>query len=254
MSATRALVRKELDEIRGTWRWWAMPALLAFFGVTSPVMAALLPELAEYAAGETPGAVIKIPPPTALDAYVQFLGNLQQVGSLALVIIGAGIIAAEVRSGTAALTLCKPVSRGAYVLVKAAGLAATSLVATMAGSLVCVAVTSAVFAIGPFDRFLLAVGCWYVLALLLTAVATCLSAAMRSQIAAAIIGAVVVIGLAALSQLSVVSADTPAGLWTASTALLTGKPAALVVPLLSSCGLTVLLLVVAVRVFRHREI
>lgn len=51
---------------------------------------------------------------------MQFLGNLQQLGSLAAVIIGAGIVAAEVRNGTAALTLAKPLGRGRYVLIKAA--------------------------------------------------------------------------------------------------------------------------------------
>jgi ABC-2 type transport system permease protein len=254
MSATRAFARKEIREVLHTWRLWVLPGLMVFLGITAPVMAALLPKLAQYAAGQTPGTVIKVASPTAIESYVQFLGNLQQMGLLAIAIIGGGIIAAEVRSGSAALTIAKPLSRTGYVLTKAAVLGLLTLAATAVGAVLCIAVTAAVFGIGPAGRFLAAVGCWLVLAALFAALATLLSAALRSQMAAAVCGAAAVIGLGVLSQIGVVGRFTPAGLWAASSALVAGKPATLFVPILTAVGVTIALLVGAVQVFRRREI
>ena len=50
MSASRAFARQELDQVVHTWRLYVLPGLLFFFGLTSPVLAALMPALAEYAA------------------------------------------------------------------------------------------------------------------------------------------------------------------------------------------------------------
>jgi ABC-2 type transport system permease protein len=254
MSATRAFARKEIREVLHTWRLWVLPGLMLFLGITAPVMAALLPKLAEYAAGKTPGTVIKIASPTAIDAYIQFLANLQQMGSLAVAIIGGGIIAAEVRGGSAALTLAKPLARGSYVLTKAAVLGLLTLAATTLGGVVCIAVTAAVFGIGPAGHFVAAVGCWLLLATVFVALATLLSATLRSQMAAAVCGAAAVIGLGVLSQIGVVGEYTPAGLWTASSALLTGTSAPLLVPIVTAAGVAVALLAAAVQVFRRREI
>jgi len=254
VSPSRAFTRQELDQIVHTWRLYVLPGLLFFFGLTSPVLAALMPELAEYAAGETPGAVIEIPPPTAVDAYVQFLGNLQQLGSLVAVIIGAGVIAAEVRNGTAALILAKPLGRTQYVLTKTAVHFLLTVLAALLGTAACVAVTALIFDIGPLARFIAAVGCWVLLVAFLIAVATLLSAMLRSQMAAAAAAAVVAITVGALSQLPAVGDCSPAGLWSASGAILAGRPSPLVVPILTTVAGTVAALAAAVIVFRRREI
>jgi len=254
VSATGAFARKELSEVLHTWRLWVLPGLLVFAGITSPVMAALLPRLAKYAAGESPGTVITIADPTATDAYLQFVGNLQQLGSLAIVIIGAGLIAAEVRSGTAALTLAKPLSRTGYVLTKAGMLAGLTVAATAIGAIVCIAVTAAVFGPGDVGGMLAATACWLLLAMLLVAVATLLSAAVRSQMAAAVAGVGVVIAVGVLGQIGLIRDFTPAGLSSAGSSILTGEPAALAVPIVSTVALVAVLLLAAVAVFRRREI
>lgn len=254
MSAVAAFARKERDEILHTWRLWVLPGLLLFFGLTSPVIAVLLPRLAEYAAGEAPGTVIEVPPPTAVDAYVQFIGNLQQIGSLAAVIIGAGVVAAEVRNGTAALTLAKPLGRGPYVLIKATAHYALTVVAALTGTAACIAVTAVVFDPGPLDRVAGAVGCWLLLAALLIAIATLLSTVLRSQIAAAVSAAALTILVGALSQISLIADYSPVGLWAAGGVLLLGKSAPLFVPVVSCIAATAIVLTGAVAVFRRREI
>jgi hypothetical protein len=47
---------------------------------------------------------------------------------------------------------------------------------------------------------------------------------------------------------------SPAGLWTASAALLTGRPVALLVPIVSTLAGTIVVLAAAVLAFRRREI
>jgi len=69
MTGFRAFLWKEFVEILRTWRIWVIPGMLVFFGVTSPIVAALTPALVRSMAASAPGVVIHIPPPTALDAY-----------------------------------------------------------------------------------------------------------------------------------------------------------------------------------------
>jgi hypothetical protein len=140
------------------------------------------------------------------------------------------------------------------VLTKAATLAGLTIVATLAGAAVCVAVTAAIFGAGPVADMLAATGCWLLLAMLLVAVAALLSAAVRSQMAAAVGGVVVVIALGVLGQVGLFRDYTPAGLSSAGSQLLAGEPVALSAPIVTSVALTIAFLVAAVTVFRRREI
>jgi hypothetical protein len=113
-----AFLGKELTEIVRTWRLWVIPGMLVFFGLTSPILAAITPALVQSMAASQPGVVITLPPPTAFDAYAQFIKNLDQFVLIAIVISGAGAVSGERSSGTAILALTKPLSRGAFVAAK----------------------------------------------------------------------------------------------------------------------------------------
>ena len=86
MTGFGAFLGKELTEIRRTWRLWVIPGMLVFFGITSPIIAALTPALVQSMATSQPGLVIRIPPPTARDAYVQFIKSLDQLVLIAIII------------------------------------------------------------------------------------------------------------------------------------------------------------------------
>ena len=68
MTGFGAFLRKELTEIRRTWRHWVVPGMLVFLGVTSPIIAAVTPALLRSMSTAQPGMVIQVPEPTALDA------------------------------------------------------------------------------------------------------------------------------------------------------------------------------------------
>ena len=90
-----------------------LPGILLFLALSSPVLTRLTPELLKATANSQPGVVIHVPPPTARDSYVQFMGNLGQLVIIAVIIAGAATISAERRAGTAVLVLTKPLSRPA---------------------------------------------------------------------------------------------------------------------------------------------
>ncbi len=93
----------------------------------------LTPELLKATANSQPGVVIHVPPPTARDSYVQFMGNLGQLVIIAVIIAGAATISAERRAGTAVLVLTKPISRAGFVVAKAVSQLAVLVCATVLG-------------------------------------------------------------------------------------------------------------------------
>jgi ABC-2 type transport system permease protein len=185
MTGFAAFLRKEFVEIRRTWRLWVIPGLLVFFGVTSPIIAALTPALVESMAAAQPGVVIQLPRPTALDAFGQFLKNLNQFVLIAIVITGAGVVSGERSSGTAILALTKPLSRGAFVVAKILSQCALLVAATALGTAACLGMTVVVFGNADAARLVSVVALWLLSALLLVVVMTLLSAAFRSRGAAA---------------------------------------------------------------------
>ena len=175
MSGFAAFLGKELLEIRRTWRLYVLPGLILFFALTSPILALITPGLVRSLAGGQPGVVIELPDPVALDAYVQFLKNLNQIVLVALIIACAGSVSGERRAGTAILVLTKPLSRGAFVLAKVVSQMSLIGISTLAGSCICALVTTFLFGPSPVGSFLLAVLVWLLHAFFFVALMTLLS-------------------------------------------------------------------------------
>jgi len=205
MNGFRAFLWKEFVEIRRTWRIWMIPGMLVFFGVTSPIIAALTPGLVRSMTASQPGVVIHIPPPTALDGYAQLLKNLNQFVLIALIISGASAVSSERSSGTAILALTKPLSRRAFVLAKILSQVTLLIFATALGAAACLVVTGVVFGVSHPARVATALALWLLYATLLIVVMTIFSSAFRSRGAAA--GA----GLAFYFLALLLSAWGPAG-------------------------------------------
>lgn len=254
MSGFGAFFGKELHEIRRTWRIWVIPGLILFFAATSPVLALLTPALVSSMAGSQPGLVIQIPPPTAADAYGQFLKNLTQIVLLALIIAQSGTVSGERASGTAVMTLTKPVSRGAFVLAKILSQALLLAAFTALGAAVCAGVTALLFPGADAARLAPAVALWLAYALVLVAVMTLLSAAFASRGAAAGMG-LAFYGLTfVLASWPAVAQHTFLGLPGGASAALGGRPLPLAWPLATAALTATLAVVAAVGIFRTKEL
>jgi ABC-2 type transport system permease protein len=247
-------LRKELTEIRRTWRLWVIPGMLVFFGITSPIIAAVTPALVQSMSSAQPGVVIKLPPPTALDASAQFLKNLNQFILIAVIIAGAGAVSGERASGTAILALTKPLSRGAFVVAKIFSQLMLLVAATVLGTAACLAMTAVVFHGSDPARLATAVALWLLYASLLVVIMTVFSAAFRSRGAAA--GA----GLAFFFLTLLFSSWGPAarysflGLVPAMGNALRGTAVSSGWPVTTAVAAIVVAAVAAVRVFERQEL
>jgi len=185
MTGFAAFLRKELTEIRRTWRLWVIPGMLVFFGVTSPIIAAITPAMVKSMTASQKGMVVRLPPPTALEAFAQFIKNLDQFILVAIIIAGAGVISRERSSGTAILVLTKPLSRGAFVVTKILAQVFLVITATALGTAACLVVTSMIFTVVTVAPLAAAVALWLLYAALLVVVMTLFSAAFKSRGASA---------------------------------------------------------------------
>jgi ABC-2 type transport system permease protein len=250
----RAFLGKEFLETRRTWRLWVLPGILVFLGITGPVLTAVTPALLRATERSQPGVVIKLPTPTSLDSYVQFMSNLDQLALLAVIIAGAAVVASERRSGTIVLVLTKPLSRAGFVVTKAVSQLVIVLVATALGTLLCVLVTVAIFDGRHIGAFVASVALWLVLAAMFTTLMLLLSAAMKGQAPAAGVGIAVYVSLFVLTGFPLIRDHSPAGILAASDALLRGRDAALAWPVTTTLAFAAAFLYAAVRVFARKEL
>jgi ABC-2 type transport system permease protein len=256
MTGFLPFLRKELLEIRRTWRLWMLPGMLVFLGITSPIIAAVTPALLRSISGSQPGVTIKIPTPTSLDAFAQFLKNLDQFVLIAVIIAAAGAVSGERASGTAILMLTKPLSRGAFVVAKIVSHVILLAASTVLGTLACVVVTAAVFGGGNNARLLTAVALWLLYASLLIVVMTLFSAAFRSRGAAAGAGLGYFFVTLLLSNWGPMAHYTFLGLLPAMGQALTGQrqPLPLGWPLMTAVVAIVVGVLAAVWIFERQEL
>jgi ABC-2 type transport system permease protein len=253
MSGALVLARKEAQEILRTWRIWVLPGILLFFALTGPVLARYTPQIVGALAADQLGG-FQIPTPTYLDAYAQWAKNLSQIALFALIIIYGGLVSGERRSGTAVLVLTKPVSRGTFVIVKAAVHSVFFAVLLVVGTLLTWALTAATFATAPGSALWSSALVSLVLGELFIAVMTLLSVLIGSSAGAA--GA----GLGAYALLSIagiwkpLARYSPAGLGTEATSLAAGTGAHVLWPVLTSLALIVALVALAAALFRRKDL
>ena len=151
MNGFKTLLSKELREQIKTFRLLIVAGVFLFFGLTTPLLTKYTPELIERFGG---GVVLEMPPPTALQALVEYSSTALQIGLLIVVLIAMGAIAGERRSGTAALTLSKPVSTGAFVTAKLIAISATFVIGLILGGLGAFGYTWLLFEDGNLGGFI----------------------------------------------------------------------------------------------------
>jgi ABC-2 type transport system permease protein len=133
MNGFKTLLSKEWREQFRTFRLLIVSGIFLFFGLLTPVMIKYLPEIIKLA-GEDLGT-IELPLPTALQALTEYSATALQMGLLVAVLVTMGAIAAERRSGTAAMTLSKPVGNGAFVTAKMLAISFSFIIGLVLGGI-----------------------------------------------------------------------------------------------------------------------
>jgi ABC-2 type transport system permease protein len=112
-----AAVQKEIRQQWRTRRMLVLGAVFLFFGMGSPLITKLTPELLQSVQG---GALIAqlMPQPSAAEAMNQYIKNLYQFGFLLAILLAMGAVVGEKETRVAPMILSKPMPRWAFIAGK----------------------------------------------------------------------------------------------------------------------------------------
>lgn len=148
-----AAFKKEWLELVRTKRLLIALVVLVLFGMTSPLMAKMIPEIMTVVPGGEQFAMM-IPTPTINDAVAQYIKNITQFGVLLALLFGMGSVANEKDKGTAAMVLSKPMPRFTFLLAKIAANTLLFALALALAGIGCYYYTSVLFGQLPLMAFL----------------------------------------------------------------------------------------------------
>ena len=116
-------LKKELIEAFKTYKLLIMGAVFLIFGIMSPLTAKMMPEILRWAMELDPSTAgidlsFLFSNPTALDAWMQFYGNVGQIGVIILVIVFSGMLSSELSKGTLTIILTKGLTRSTVIISK----------------------------------------------------------------------------------------------------------------------------------------
>ena len=248
------VLRKELLEQFRTYKLLIIAAVLIVFGLISPLLAKLTPELLKAVPNIPPELALAIPAPMLVDAAAQYVKNMSQFGILLALLMSMGSVAQEKERGTAAMMLTRPVSREIFLLAKFTSLALTFAASLVLAALGCWYYTLLLFQALDWIPFLALNGLMLVVFLDYIAMTLLCSTLARSQAAAAGLafgGLVLLGGLGALPR---IGDYLPGKLFSWGMALLIGKADPAWPALWISLGLVLALLLAAGIIFRRQEL
>ena len=143
MTGFWVLLRKEILEQRRTWKFVAMAAILSLPAILGPTSFAIITRVRD----EPHGFVQAV---EGLEAIAQ---SMTFLGTFIAIVISMGVLATERASGTAAMTLSKPVTRSAFVAAKALGLLASIAIGVIVASTIGYVLILILFGDGGLGRF-----------------------------------------------------------------------------------------------------
>jgi len=132
------LLKKELKEQWKTNKVLILSSVFLLFGISIPLSYKYMPDLLKLSKQPIN---ITIPTFTAGQTLAGYAGNIGQVGLLVIVLVAMGAVATELRSGTAVITLSKPISYSAFINTKFLAMSLNIIFSLTVASLVCFAYT-----------------------------------------------------------------------------------------------------------------
>ncbi len=248
------VLRKEIMEQWRTRRLLIVAAVLVLFGLGSPLLAKLTPEMLRSIPDLPPGLADIIPTPTLADAVAQYVKNLSQFGILLAVLLSMGTVTQEKERGTAAMLLAHPLPRFSFLLAKFAALGLVFALSLAVGALGCWYYTLLLFEALPWGGFLALNALMLVVFIVYIAVTLLASTLARTQAAAAGLafsGLVLVAGVGSLPRLAEFS---PGQLFTWGSQLALGGTESSWPAFWISLSLVALSLAAAWLIFRRQEL
>ena len=117
MSQLTAMFKKEWMESIRQFKTAALVIVLIIFGIISPLTALLMPDIMEMVM-EDSGVHFELPAVQAVDSYMQFFSNLNQMGLVILVIVLGSTLTNEISRHTLINLVTKGLKRRTVIFVK----------------------------------------------------------------------------------------------------------------------------------------
>jgi ABC-2 type transport system permease protein len=244
---------KECKEQLKTFKGAVILIVLLLFGMTSPLLAKLTPEIIKMAGT---GISIQIPTPTYLDAYAQFFKNIIQMALIVMILVFSGGVVNETSKGTAQIMLTKRLPRSSFILSKFLADVVVWTLSYAASVGLCICYTVYLFPTGKPSNLLLSLFCMWLFGVLTIATAI-LSSTIFNNYALAAVGSFCLWGLICLlSTIPRIQDYVPSALSSDNVGLISRgiSPSTMGVPILTGFLLTALLLLIACLIFRRREL
>lgn len=242
------MLRKEL---RYQWRGYRIlivAAIFFLFGLGTPLLFNYIDVLVPQSEQEL------LPEFTTQDVVNEYLDTVGQIGMVAAILLAMGLVAGERSSGTAAMTLSKPVGVGAFLSAKLIATAVTFAIGLVLGAVGCYLYTLVLFDDPGAVNFLVANLVAALFLLFALALTLMFSSFFKNQLAAGGLALVVLVVLSLTAGLTVMDQVSPGALMGAARSLAAGEAVEKWGPLVATPFLTGLVMVVAWQVFRRREI
>lgn len=177
--------RKEWLESLRSYRFLIVVVVLAFWGIFSPLIAKISPQI--VAAVAPAGAALSqiFPPPTVETAIQQYVKNMAQFSLILAVLLTMGAVAQEKDKGTAAMMLVKPLPRSSFLGAKFLGLAVMFAIAIVIAGIGSYYYTGLLFEFMDILSWLVLNVLLFVYVLVIVAITILCSTITKSQAAAA---------------------------------------------------------------------
>ena len=248
------MLRKELIEQWRTKRMLVVAAVLVIFGLASPLLAKVTPDMLKLIPNAPAALAGLFPTPTVADAVSQYIKNMGQFGVLLALLMSMGSVAQEKERGTAAMLLTHPVSRLTFLLAKFVALAFTFAVSLAVAALGCWYYTLLLFKALPWGPFLALNGLILLVFLVYVAVTLLCSTLVRTQGAAAGLSFAAMVIIAGVGSLPRIDDYFPGRLFSWGGMLVLGGGDPAWAAFWISLGIIVLALAIAWLCFEREEI
>jgi ABC-2 type transport system permease protein len=247
-------LRKELTELWRTRRFLIVAAVMAVFGLTSPLLAKFTPDLLKSIPNIPAAVAALIPTPSIADAVGQYIKNMGQFGVFLALLMSMGSVAQEKEHGTAAMMLTHPVSRLNFLLAKFTALGIMFAISLAVAALGCWYYTLLLFEALPLGSYLALNGLMLVVFLVYISLTLLCSTLVRTQGAAAGLAFAVLVVVGGIGSLPRIGDYFPGRLfgWGGTLVLGGGDPAWWSLGI--SVGIILLALVAAGLFFAREEI
>jgi ABC-2 type transport system permease protein len=249
-----AFTKKEIREGLRTYRYMILIAVFFLFGMMSPLLAKLMPNI--FAGIEMQGVQIIMPEPTVLDAYSQFFKNLTQMGILVLLLVFGGMLSNELTKGTLINVLAKGLSRNAVILSKYVAAVLLWTLAYGMAAIVNYGYTEYLFSQTSVINLGFSMLCLWLFGCLILALILLSSTITSGNFGGLILSAISIVMMLLINVFPKLAKYNPITLASKNVALLSGEATVddLMLTVMITCGLTAASILLSIILFNRKKL